>query len=107
MQAIDFVRAAKAERDALALTYATANAGSTVADLLGEAQLTEGQRQKVVAALEQAVTDAFYTMLLALDGATSLGGVQQRYRLIGEDGSPVSGGDGSLEAAAFEVFQSA
>jgi hypothetical protein len=106
MQAMDFVRAAKAERDALALTYRAANAGSAVGGLLAEAQLTEAQRQKVVIALEQALTDAFYTMLLALDGATSLGGVQQSYRLIGEDGSPVSDGDGSLEAAAFEVFQS-
>ena len=30
MQAMDFVTAAKAERDALALTYGTANAGSSV-----------------------------------------------------------------------------
>lgn len=105
MQAMDFVTAAKAERDALALTYGAANTGSSVGELLAEAQLTEGQRQKVVAALGQAVTDAFYTMLLALDGAASLGGTQQSYRLIDENGSPVSEGDGSLEAAAFEVFQ--
>lgn len=107
MQAMDFVTAAKAERDALVLTYGAANAGSSVGELLAEAQLTEAQSQKVVAALGQALTDAFYTMLLALDGAASLGGTQQIYRLIGEDGSPVSEGDGSLEAAAFEVFQSA
>lgn len=106
MQVMDFVRAAKAERDALALSYRAANAGSAVGELLAEAQLSEAQRPKVVAALEQAVTDAFYTVLLALDGAASLGGVQQSYRLLGEDGSVVSDGEGSLEAAAFEVFQS-
>jgi hypothetical protein len=106
MQPMDFAKAAKAERDALALSYGGTSAGSAVGALLADAQLTETQRQKVVAALDQAMTDAFYTMLLALDGAASLGGTQQSYRLIGENGSPISNGDGRLEAAAFAVFQS-
>ncbi len=107
MHLMDFVRAAKAERDALALTYRAANGASVVGELLAEAQLTEVQRHKVILALEQATTDAFYTMLLALDGTASLGGTQHSYRLIGEDGAAISEGDGSLEAAAFKVFQSA
>lgn len=107
MQIGDFVNAVKAERDALALSYATANAGSAVGDLLAEARLSEAQREKILSALEQALTDAFYTMLLALDGGAKLGTTQQSYRLMGEDGMPVSEGDGSLEAAAFDAFQSA
>ncbi|MFK4058782.1 hypothetical protein [Brevundimonas sp. NPDC046655] len=107
MQVVDFVNGAKATRDALALSYATANSGSAVGYLLAEAALSEAQREKVVSALEQALTDAFYTMLLALDGAASLGATQQSYRLIGEDGKTVSEGDGSLEAAAFDAFESA
>lgn len=107
MLTMDFVTGAKAERDALALTYAAADASSTVGTLLAEADLSEAQREKVVSALDQALTDAFYTMLLALDGAASLGAKQQSYRLIAEDGTLVSEGNGSLEAAAFDVFQSA
>ncbi len=106
MQVVDFVNGTKTERDALALSYAAANSSSAVGDLLAEANLSDAQREKVVSALEQALTDAFYTMLLALDGAASLGTTQQSYRLIGEDGMPVSEGDGSLEAAAFNAFQS-
>ncbi len=53
MQAMDFVRAAKAERDALALTYRAVNTASAVGELLAEAQLTEVQRQKVAIALDK------------------------------------------------------
>ena len=50
------------------------------------------------------LTDAWYTLLLALDGAASLGGVQQEYDLRDETGAKISG-DGELEAAAYDHFQ--
>ncbi len=105
MKLLDFVRAAKAERDAMALTYSAANAGSAVGGHLAKAKLTDAQRKEVTAAIDQVLTDAFYTMMLALDGAASLGTIQQSYRILMEDGSEISAGDGSLESAAFQVFQ--
>jgi hypothetical protein len=105
MQVEEFVRAAKAERDAIALTYTAANGGTSVGVLLQEANLTDTQRSAVHAAIDQTLTDAFYTLLMALGGAASLGGTQQSYRLCAEDGSVISNGDGRLEAAAFAVFQ--
>lgn len=89
----------------MALAYAAANGGTTVGALLQEADLTDTQRATVHAAVSQALTDAFYTLLMALDGAASLGGTQQAYHLYTEDGSIVSSGDGSLEMAAFAAFQ--
>jgi hypothetical protein len=85
--------------------YLAPEPSTQVGILLREANLTEAQRQCVVAALDAALTDAFYTILLGLDGAASLGGIQQRYRLQDEAGSLISDGDGELEAAAFELLQ--
>lgn len=54
--------------------------------------------------IDTALTDAFYTFLMALDGAASLAGTQQQYLLTDEDGHVVSEGDGRLEAAAYSAF---
>lgn len=51
-----------------------------------------------------ALTDAFYTLLMALDVAASLAGTQQHYHLTDGDGQVVSGGDGKLEIAAYSAF---
>ena len=86
-------------------SYADPAAGTTVAEHLDRAELNPAQRRHVLDALNAALTDTFYTILLALDGAASLGGDQRSYRIEDESGSLVSAGDGKLEAAAFEVFQ--
>lgn len=51
-----------------------------------------------------ALTDVFYTMLLALDGEASLGGKQETYRLT-DSGGNLTSGQGELEAAAWQYFQ--
>ena len=107
MQLREFVTGVKEERDALLASYAGADAPTNVAEQLRAAKLTDEQRCYVLAALDAALTDAFYTLLLGLDGAASLNGSQQSYRIIDERGNVVSPGDGSLEALAFDVFQTA
>lgn len=101
----EFVMGLKKERDALFASYVGPDSLSDVAQQLQQAQLSDEQSGKVAAALDVALTDAFYTILLALDGAASLNGSQQSYRLENELGEVISTGDGSLEARAFEVFQ--
>lgn len=49
------------------------------------------------------LTDSFYTLLLALDGAASSGGRQEMFDLRAEDGTPITG-SGKLEALAYERF---
>ena len=53
--------------------------------------------------LDGVLTDAFYTLLLGLDGAASIGGLQQCFDLRDESGDKI-GGDGELEAAAYSHF---
>jgi hypothetical protein len=55
--------------------------------------------------LDGVLTDAFYTVLVALDGAASLGGKQVTYSLRDEDGNELTGGD--IEASAWERFHGA
>lgn len=52
--------------------------------------------------LDTILTDAFYTILLGLDGETSIGGVQQSYKIIDEEGNNLSEGD--IETYAYEYF---
>jgi hypothetical protein len=53
--------------------------------------------------LDAALTDTMYSLLLGLDGAASIGGDQQAYKIQDEDGNLLST-CGELEAAAHKVF---
>ena len=64
--------------------------------------LTTKEVKALTAVLDGVLTDAFYTVLLALDGAASLGGKQVTYSLRDEDGNELTGGE--IEAAAWERF---
>ena len=106
MRTREFVEACKREHDAFLATYTASTETTAVARLLREASLTAAQRDKVISALSTALTDCFYTILLALDGSASLGGVQQPYRLFDKDGVLVSESEeGDLESLAYEIFQ--
>lgn len=106
MSTTKFVEACKAERDALLAIYTDPTAQSAVGQHLEVARLTAEQKLEVIAALDAALTDAFYTMLMGLSGAASFGGVQQEYRLTDEGGRPISpSGDADLEAIAYQLFQ--
>lgn len=101
----EFVIGFRNERDAMLAIYAAPEPSTYVGTLLREADLDDAQREKVIAALGQALTDTFYTILLGLDGCASIGGVQQGYRIQDESGTTISVGNGELEAVAFEEFQ--
>ena len=103
----DFVKACKEERDALLTLYADQGARSAVGAHLEAAELTLLQRTEVLAALDVALTDAFYLLLMGLAGAGSLGNVQQVYRLLDQQGRLITpSADADLEAVAYEFFQS-
>ena len=64
--------------------------------------LSPKQRKAMAAVLDGVLTDAFYTVLLALDGAASLGGKQMSYSLRDDRGKELTGGE--IEAFAWEQF---
>lgn len=52
--------------------------------------------------IETLLTDTFYTILLGLDGATSLGDKQQSYSIKDENGNILE--EGEIESLAYEYF---
>ena len=66
-------------------------------------QLPAEHQKLVREILDGALTDMCYAILLGLDGASSLGSLeQQEFGLFDEEGNQLTGGE--LEAAAYDVF---
>jgi len=105
MGPMDFASACSFERNRMFADYANASGKSEVAALINLANLSSEQKQLVMSAINTALTDAFYTVLLAIDGSCSLGHTQQSFTLSDSDGNVIANGDGRLEAAAWDAFQ--
>ncbi|HXU92984.1 MAG TPA: hypothetical protein VFP33_04945 [Gallionella sp.] len=101
----EFVRHCAQEKTDLLAAYFNPTADTAVGAAIASLQLSTEQREAMKTILDTALTDAFYTMLLALDGEASLGGKQESYRLVDSEGNLIAGG-GELEAAAWQNFQS-
>jgi hypothetical protein len=102
MNAQQFVAAFKAEKDWLFDHY-TKQPHKRIDAL----NLSPQQRQELNALLNDVLRDTFYTILMGLDGAASIGGIQQGYTISDESGNVITrSNDGELEEHAFEVFQS-
>lgn len=102
MKPDEFAACVAKEKDSLIATFSDPESGSSVAARINAMGLTKEQKNAIASVLDCALTDAFYTLLLGLDGAASLGGQQQDYELRDEDGTLLTGGE--LEGAAWEAF---
>jgi hypothetical protein len=103
MNAEQFVAGWRREKEALLKQFTDHASGSEVVRLMSQAKLSALQSELVAKALDAALTDAFYTLLLGLDGAASIGGVQTSHQLCDDKGVAVAK-PGELEAAAWEHF---
>lgn len=74
-------------------------------DILREVGLPEEQLQQFKRAVDGILTDAMYTLLLGLDGATAIGNIQQPYVISTANGKVISNSDGELEAEAWREFR--
>ena len=102
----DFVRNLKAEKERLLDSYFSGSEQTAVGTLARQLATGAEATAAVRRLLDLALTDAFYTILLGLDGCTSLGdAIQQSYQIRSEDGSDITAGGGELEALAYEHFQ--
>src|ERR1700760_4560649 len=103
MNANDFVSAWRSEKEALLALFTDPASESVTANLFRELQLNQTQQVALVVALGSALTDTFYTLLLGMDGAANIGGVQEQFRISTADGALVAA-PGEIEAAAYEHF---
>ena len=75
---------------------------SSVSTLIAELSLDSNNNDKLKHIISTLFTDAFYTILLGLDGAASIGGEQQMYKILDEDENEISGGE--IESYAYDYF---
>jgi hypothetical protein len=102
----EFVQGFRREKDWLLDVYSDPTSEASVSRLVqGCSSALEPTAIREL--LNAILTDVFYTVLLGLDGAASIGGVQQPYRILDEEGHEVSSGDGSVEEFAYEYFHGA
>jgi len=78
VEAREFVAAFKDERDSMLDAYVSPDPQTLVGRLLADAALNDEQKRKVFAALDTALTDAFYSILFFLDGAAGFGFLTQQ-----------------------------
>jgi hypothetical protein len=97
----NFVALWKSEKASMLRMFTDQSGTTAAAQKIQAMQLTPDQLNKLGAVLDTVLTDAMYTLLLALDGEGSIGGVQQTYELKSEDGTVLTG---ELEAEAWKQF---
>ena len=103
MKAQEFVAAWKRDKDDLSLGMRIHMGQHSSQKKLRTLNVTVAQREQVIAIVDGVLTDVFYTLLLGLDGSGSIGGIQQTYKVYGEDGELISD-CGDIEAEAAEAF---
>ena len=102
MTAESFTKLFYKEKEDLLKTFTTPGSETLVSTLVAQLELSPSQKFLMKDVIDAVLTDAFYTILLGLDGAASIGGVQQDYSIIDEAGVTLTGGD--IEAHAYDLF---
>ena len=98
----DFTKGFYDEKAHLLKTYFDTNQGSEVGILIRTLDLEVDQIEILKKILNNVITDSLYTVLLGLDGAASIGGQQEMYKLLDENGNELTGGE--IESYAWEYF---
>lgn len=100
MTPAEFVKHWRIEKDVLLELFTAPGGATLVSQKIALMQLSEQQNTALCEVLNLVLTDTIYTLLLGLDGAASIGGVQHSYRVLDEEGLLLSG-DGRVEAEAY------
>ncbi len=101
MTAEDFVDCCSKERGYFLQSCLNPDSNTVAAQEIASLNLDDAQKEIIHSAISHLLTDVFYSFLLALDGAASLGGKQVSYKLFNEEGNELTG---ELEALAWERF---
>ncbi|MPS80269.1 MAG: hypothetical protein E2591_19555 [Achromobacter sp.] len=100
MNAKEFVANWDALKAELLESFMARDGGSDVAARVHTMVLSPAQTEQMRNVLDVALRDTMYTLLLALDGAASLGDDQQQFTISDEEGNVIEG----IEHAAWERF---
>ena len=104
MNAQEFVSYWKKEKESSIELYFSGSENTAVSSLIEDLELDEDKKEILKKAFDQALTDTYYTLLLGLDGAASIGGLQHIFSIYDEEKNLISE-CGDLEAEAYTQFQ--
>ena len=97
MNAKEFVSIFKKEKDIMLHEYLSMS-GTRTSKLISDLKLNNEQKLVMSEIVDSLITDAFYTVLMGLDGEANIGGTQQTYKIYDENGNLISD-CGDIEAA--------
>ena len=98
----EFVKGFYLERKSLINQYFAQNSQSEVASLISNLLLDDKGIERLRQILDSTLRDAFYTILLGLDGEASIGNYQTIYKILDEQNNELTNGE--IEPLAFEYF---
>lgn len=104
MTAEEFVKCFLAEKNSLVDSAFDSKNKTLVATLIGKMQLNDNQTEQLKEIINSVLTDAFYTILLGLDGEASIGKQQVSYHIFDEENNELTG-SGEIEEFAYMYFQ--
>ena len=90
------------EKEYLLKAYFDSNSQTQVGQLIKSLDLSEEKSKVLFQIVNGTITDVMYTTLLALDGCASIGGEQEDFKVINEDGKEIT--HNSLEGFAYKYF---
>jgi hypothetical protein len=102
MTADEFAKGFYLERQSLIDTYFNADSKTDISELIQSLNLGDKGTERLRQILNGSLRDAFYTVLLGLDGEASIGDKQILYKVFDEDNNELTGGE--IEVAAYEYF---
>jgi hypothetical protein len=102
MTAEEFVKEFYLERKSLIDLYLKSDKQTDVGQLIASLNLDEQKSERLRQILNSVLRDAFYTVLLGLDGEAQIGTRQETYKILSENGSEITGGE--IESNAWEYF---
>lgn len=98
----EFVKIFHAEKQNQLDTYLNKQS-SYVSTLINKLDPDAKEMDLIREMIDTILTDIYYTFLLAIDGAASINGVQQPYKLFDDKKNELTG-TGEIEGFAYEYF---
>ncbi len=102
MTSEEFVNNFYLEKKSLVDLYLSSGNETDVSKLIADLQLDEQKTERLRQILNGVLTDAFYTILLGLDGEALIGERQELYKIEDENGNELTRGE--IEGFAWEYF---
>lgn len=102
MNAEEFVKNFYKEKEEIIKDYFSDNP-TLVGSKIKQFVQNQEQNQAMKELFSALLNDAFYTILLGLEGSASIGGVQETFKIYDQKGNLISDG-GEIEAFAYKYF---